>query len=250
MRKVRGWKRDHKDPRDLRFKIIAPSSRKASSDLRSIAPLVRNQGDEGDCTGYGTTSIVMGLEKKDGKDQIILSSQFSYYHGLLLSGGPITDDGCEIRNVIKGAVQYGVCSELLWPTRKETFGKEPNKDCYAFATNHQVTYYFRLHGLDDIRGCLSDGFPVVFGASLYSNFDKVGSDGMLGMPKGEYEGGHCMSFWGHNDSTKILTVMNSWGDDWGDKGYLYIPYDYVEKLDQDGVPLVTDCWTIRTAENM
>jgi C1A family cysteine protease len=47
-----------------------------------------------------------------------------------------------------------------------------------------------------------------------------------------------MDFVGHNDDTEYLTTRNSWDKTWGDKGYCYIPYKYVEKY-------ASDFWTIR-----
>ena len=32
---------------------------------------------------------------------------------------------------------------------------------------------------------------------------------------------------GYDDRTKCITVLNSWGERFGDKGYFYMPYDYI-----------------------
>ncbi|CAF5109239.1 unnamed protein product, partial [Rotaria sp. Silwood1] len=38
---------------------------------------------------------------------------------------------------------------------------------------------------------------------------------------------HAMLAVGYNDDLKKFIVRNSWGEDWGAKGYCYIPYDYM-----------------------
>jgi C1A family cysteine protease len=40
-------------------------------------------------------------------------------------------------------------------------------------------------------------------------------------------GGHAILLIGYDDKTKVFKFQNSWGVGWGDKGYGYIPYDYV-----------------------
>jgi C1A family cysteine protease len=42
-----------------------------------------------------------------------------------------------------------------------------------------------------------------------------------------YFGGHAILLVGFTDSNKLFKFQNSWGKNWGDFGYGYIPYDYV-----------------------
>jgi C1A family cysteine protease len=48
---------------------------------------------------------------------------------------------------------------------------------------------------------------------------------------------------GYDDAAKRFTVRNSWGADWGMKGYFTIPYDYLDNRN-----LSDDFWTIRREE--
>ena len=41
---------------------------------------------------------------------------------------------------------------------------------------------------------------------------------------------------------KKFIVRNSWGE-WGDKGYCYMPFDYMLNTD-----LVDDCWIIKVVK--
>ena len=40
-------------------------------------------------------------------------------------------------------------------------------------------------------------------------------------------GGHAVVAVGYDDFKACLIVRNSWGPSWGDKGYFYLPYDYI-----------------------
>ena len=43
----------------------------------------------------------------------------------------------------------------------------------------------------------------------------------------------------------VFIVRNSWGADWGDNGYCYMPYDYVMNPDLN----LGDCWMIQQLDN-
>ncbi len=59
--------------------------------------------------------------------------------------------------------------------------------------------------------------------------------------QGATSGGHCLLCVGYSDPDQVLVVRNTWGADWGDKGYCYIPYGYVmnEELNNG------DAWIIK-----
>lgn len=65
------------------------------------------------------------------------------------------------------------------------------------------------------------------------------------MPIGESSdesvlGGHAVLAVGYDDGAKVLIIRNSWGDEWGDKGYFYMPYEYIENPS-----LAHDFWVIK-----
>ena len=53
--------------------------------------------------------------------------------------------------------------------------------------------------------------------------------GKIGMPKSNDKiiGGHAVVICGYDDNNRELIARNSWGTYWGDKGYFYIPYEYL-----------------------
>ena len=53
-------------------------------------------------------------------------------------------------------------------------------------------------------------------------------------------GGHAVMAVGYDNEKQVFIVRNSWGLGWGDKGYFYMPYEYIINND-----LCDDFWTIR-----
>jgi C1A family cysteine protease len=240
-----GWKRDGQDHRDLRY----TPRRKATDtvlDLRSFCPPVYNQGPLGSCT---TNAIGFGYHFDELKQRIkyafMPSRLFIYWNERFLDGTVNEDAGSEIRTGIKTIGKQGVCSEDMWPYDVSQFTKKPSDDCFAEALKHRAIKYMRVdQDLEHLKACLQEGFPIVFGFNVFTSFEsaKVAKTGMVPMPKKNEKniGGHAVAIVGFDDNKQCFIVRNSWGADWGDGGYCYMPYAYITNKD-----LCDDFWTIR-----
>jgi C1A family cysteine protease len=244
-----GWVPDLPDHRDLIYGAVRkiPATLPTSVDLRSHCSPVENQGQLGSCTGNALAGAVEFLEKKDGIPFEDASRLFIYYNERVVEHTVSQDAGAMIRDGIKTLVKQGVCSEKAWPYVVSKFAKKPSPACYKQALDHQVVSYARIQTLDEMRACLADGYPFVFGFSVYESFEsqQVAKTGVVPMPKPKEKllGGHAVLGVGYSDSNKRFVVRNSWGTDWGVKGYFTIPYAYVGNGN-----LADDFWTIRSAE--
>jgi C1A family cysteine protease len=154
-----------------------------------------------------------------------------------------------IRDGIKTLKKQGVCSETHWPYIISKFTIKPSPKCYKEAMKRQITSYHRILTLDDMRACLADGFPFVFGFTVYESFEsqEVASTGFVQMPQFNERvlGGHAVLAVGYDDAQRRFIVRNSWGTDWGQKGYFTMPYEYLANRN-----LADDLWTIRRGEKM
>jgi C1A family cysteine protease len=79
--------------------------------------------------------------------------------------------------------------------------------------------------------------PFVGGVYVYECWDKpsVEKTGVIPMPKKNEEmlGGHAICIMGYDNKKRRFKFKNSWSTAWGEKGYGYIPYKYVEKYGAD-----------------
>jgi C1A family cysteine protease len=245
-----GWLPDLPDHRDKLFGAVhAPAARLPRRvDLRALCSPIEDQGSLGSCTGNALAGAVEFLERKDGVDPLVdVSRLFIYYNERVIEHTMTEDSGAMIRDGIKTLVKQGVCSERCWPYVIARFARKPSARCYKEARDHQVTAYARIESLDDMRACLADGFPFVFGFSVYESFESatVARTGVAPMPRRSEKllGGHAVLAVGYDDVKRRFLVRNSWGTRWGMKGYFTLPYEYLADRN-----LSDDLWTIRRQE--
>jgi len=245
-----GWVPDLPDHRDYFYGAVhrLPAKLPAAVDLRSRCSPVEDQGNLGSCTGNALAGAVEFLEKKDGVSPLVnVSRLFIYYNERVIEHTVSEDGGAMIRDGIKTLVKQGVCSEKKWPYVVSQFATKPSAACYKEATKHQVLAYARIQSLDEMRACLAEGYPFVFGFSVYESFEsaQVAKTGVAPMPKPKEKmiGGHAVLGVGYDDATQRFLIRNSWGTHWGMKGYFTLPYDYVANRN-----LSDDFWTLRRQE--
>lgn len=241
-----GWQPDLPDHRDLAYSAIKPKGKKLPKavDLRSGCSAVENQKSLGSCTANALVGALEFLEKKAGTPFADLSRLFVYYNERVIEGTVNSDSGAFLRDGIKSLAKQGVCGELAWPYKVTTFKKKPTPACYTAAAAHKISTYHRLNTVDEMRACLAEGYPFVFGFTVYEAFesDAVGKSGVLNMPAASEKnvGGHAVLAVGYDDATRRFWVRNSWDTDWGQAGYFTIPYEYLASRD-----LSDDFWTVR-----
>jgi C1A family cysteine protease len=241
-----GWVPDLPDQRDFLYSAVrkVPAKLPPAVDLRPLCPKVENQGDLGSCTGNALAGALEFLERKDKVSFVDFSRLFIYYNERAVEHTVNSDSGAMIRDGIKTLAKKGVCSEKKWPYIISKFSVKPAPSCYKEALTHKINSYHRILTLDEMRTCLAEGFPFVFGFTVYESFEsqQVAKTGVVNMPKpGEgVVGGHAVLAVGYNDSKKRFIVRNSWGEDWGMKGYFTMPYNYLADRN-----LSDDLWTIR-----
>jgi C1A family cysteine protease len=221
-------------------------------DLRPYMTKVEDQSAINSCVANAFVGAYEYLAKRQLGDSADVSRLFVYYNARSVDGIENKDVGCRVSSAIKILSQLGACSEETWGYDINLVNQKPHDNAYEEAQNFLVEEADDIDiELNSMKSCLAEGYPFVFCLKLFKSFDHARKKGIVPLPDFSTEtgrtshGNHAMLAVGYLDSHQVFIVRNSWGEDWGDRGYCYIPYDYMTNPD-----LCWDCWAIRNVSDL
>lgn len=263
-----GWQKDLPDIRDYtpytesiarlfgKSRALKPSKTgiPATADWSQFCSPIEDQGDIGSCTANAGVGLLEYYENRAFGKFIDASRLFLYKttRNLLHWKG---DTGAWLRTTMKAMVLFGIPPEEFYPYDISKYDDEPNAFCYAFGQNFQSINYYRFDSttgttgelLNQVKTFLSTGYPSMFGFTVY-NFGNEKGEFEFPKEKDSVKGGHAVVAVGYDDGRKIgkdkgaLKIRNSWGTAWGEGGYGWLPYAYIE------AGLAEDFWSLLKSE--
>lgn len=83
--------------------------------------------------------------------------------------------------------------------------------------------------LQEVKHALSNQTPVIFGFNVPQALFNLTPEAMMPLPKADEVriGGHAVCAIGYDDEKQALLIRNSYGVDFGDQGYFYMPYEFI-----------------------
>jgi hypothetical protein len=138
-------------------------------------------------------------------------------------------------------VQYGIALEKFCQYNEDKYDTKPSEEAYQDALSRRLIKALNVNRtINDVKSALVDGYPVAASFTLCPSF-KDANNGFIPMPSEQEitemfsddtpkdkHFRHAMVITGFSDKLQMFVGRNSWGDDWGEKGYCYIPYTYIE----------------------
>ena len=141
-------------------------------DLRQYLTEIEDQQNTNSCVANAVAGAYEYLVKKHEERDYDVSRLFIYYNARDL-GGIEGDNGSMIADAIEGLRSHGACAEESWPFTQNKVDKRPSLMAYEEAAQF-VVEDMQLVPVDLTawKNCLAEGYPIIFGISLYESFDQ------------------------------------------------------------------------------
>lgn len=220
-------------PLDVTYEAPKNQILPSSVDLRNDFPEIQNQGKQGACTAFSLVSVIEYFLSKTLKKKTNLSEAFAYYNARVLRNETDIDEGATFIDIIQSIRDKGVCIEELCPYDPNVYSKKPSDEAYSEAESRKITEAKNVCiNVNDVKSALAQGFPVIISARAFDSY-LSNRNGVLRIPTDkeleDTENYHAMVICGYIDKEGFFIVRNSWGKNFGDKGYCYLPYEYFRK---------------------
>lgn len=227
---------------------LAPSM--GPDRLRAIS-----QGQQGACTAFSVAAVATLVRHRreaaaaPSLDANTLWASPSWiYARALRDGMGMCNGGTTAGNALNNLVLTGAATmteqpfrSASMPTLCEALTPDPAAAPHLYRIGSHTRVANGLTFRAQVKEALAAGLPVTFGVSLPTGFmdfraTVAGVDvtrpfrGNGTCTDSSHCGGHQMVFVGYDDARSAYRVLNSWGTDWGDNGYLWWDYASLEAL--------------------
>ena len=224
---------------------FAQIAEKPAVDLRKYASPVGDQKQTGRCSAFAWTHATEMSRNILAQESVQLcpnytmlefqrmqgdAQDYTYAH----SGGDGTISGPDPGQIM---VQNGTCRQEFWPNDLDN-PRAPERQLASDATQHRLDAIPLPIAIDDVKKVLSAGCPVHVSMNTGAAFSGVGRDGVFSAAEGPWgrHGRHAMLIVGYTGNFYIL--KNSWGTDWGDQGYCYVPKNVLAASDPEFIAVL------------
>ena len=221
-----------------------------------MVPKILDQGTEGACTGFALAALInyqlavrqIILQRDESR---LVSPRMLYEMARRYDEWPGEKyDGSSARGAMKGWIAHGVTRQTLWPDSlrgHEHLTQEISDDA---STTPGGAYFRVMHrNIRDIHAAVVEVGAVYATLMVHVGWDEPGpqkqtleyvlhgSARRIDLPiiqrKERADSGHAILIVGYTHDGFI--IQNSWGEDWGTKGFALLPYE-------DWMLHATDCW--------
>ena len=220
--------------------LAAPAALPPSVDLRAAWWGINNQEDTGSCVGWASTDAVaryMFVKASRLAQNELLSPRFTWMASketdefVNRPQTMIDGAGTSLKAAADILRKFGAVPETLLPFHVSTkmyTGME--NTFYATAATRKISAYFNLQkNQGSWKSWLASTGPILVGLTVDATWDNAKStSGKLDtFQPNTARGGHAVALVGYRTDGRFI-IRNSWGTDWGDKGFAYASPAYID----------------------
>jgi len=212
-------------------------------DLSDNFPPAGSQGKQGSCTAWATAyalksyqermEIGWSLTTSDGNvdPNHVFSPAFIYNQ---INGGK--NSGSRIDEALQLIVDRGAATLATMPYDDNDYRTQPTSLAFQEAANFKAAEMKRANGTQAIQTALANRLPVVAGIFVYKSLSQLKGTNPVYQAADiscspDNRCGHAVTIVGYDDDKYggAFKIINSWGRDWGDEGYFWLPYQFARQ---------------------
>lgn len=224
--------------------------------LRKYSPVPGHQGNSNTCVGwaagYGAMTIHQAITANNtDKEDITLNAFSPFFIFNQINRGNCS--GALITDAMELLKTKGDC-RLTTFYEQSNCKQPPGARALDEATNFRLKDYASLFYADDdgdikikkaIQAVLHDN-PVVLVIEVTKSFRAIENGQVLWTPGAKEKPesyGHAMVVTGFNKKLRRFELMNSWGPNWGDQGFIWISFEDFKEYALYGFQLLPEAWS-------
>ncbi|WP_323789810.1 C1 family peptidase [Psychroserpens sp.] len=212
--------------------LLIPDNLPQTYDLSQYLPPIGDQGQQGSCVHWATTYYLKSFQERiesglSYNDSRIMSPAYTY--------NQVTQGICEgtaLTSALSILTVKGTTSIASFPYFDNTCNLQPTQTQDLEAEANKISDYKYLSGqnmVSEMKALIIEQTPILIAAFLSSEFGKTDELGLTAYRDHavdfSQEGGcHAMLVTGYSDTYNAFKVVNSWGEDWGENGFIWIDY--------------------------
>lgn len=219
---------------------------------RKQCPFPNDQGNIGSCVGEACSAALTItkaiLHKTTERDKI---TRYSHSAAYIYNQIKVNDDcrkGARFLDALKLLAEQGCCLASTFPNSQESCSDQPREKDRAEAAQFKIKEAAAIFHPDDspdvkitqTQKLLAAGSPVLIGMEIPTSFLDIqnGQKFWTPTPQETIEGGHAMVVVGFDRRQKAFELLNSYGTNWGDQGFIWIKEEHFGRLTKYGFIIV------------
>lgn len=247
-----GWMADE-DPSSVPNAInlsFGNSNLPSSVSLKNYTPPVGDQGQKGTCVafalGYNLQTMLDGIDNNMNTNQLadptLITSPTDLFLAIPNNQKGANCEGTQLHYAFEVMQNRGVATLDVAPYSDVSIGdcsQAPSSSAQQDAGDNKIEYYRQINiTVEEFKAQLADNRPIGIGAFLSDSYMGWNSDDVLSSHttynRVGIHSGHAMTIVGYDDNkgpNGAFEVVNSWGDSWGNQGFIWIDYNFMTSGD-------------------
>jgi len=223
------------------------ATRPDSIDLSANFPLPGDQGKQNSCVGWAVAYALKSFQEKVENNWELNDSSHLFSPAFIynqINNGE--NRPTSYNKALDLAVNTGVATLDLMPYNSADYQSQPSPAAMAEAADFKAKSWAKINDSSQIISALVNRQPVLCGIRIYPSFNKLkGPNSVYNTKDGPLLGGHAVTIVGYDDNQfgGAYKIINSYGQNFGDNGYFWLPYDFA------GDGILTQAYILEDKEN-